>query len=180
MGGRHLRTGGGYLGRGEQPKRAVQSRPRHRAVDATDEPETGAGEETGGDVPSEAAATRGRSFFDGISTTALIVAATGLVVLGMIARWASSAEETGSEIPAATIEVSGADAAADPGQSPDSRTTSPPGQTGQSPGIPTQTIGPAGEISQVLVVAPESDCGSFMQTRQELPTLTISVAGLCQ
>jgi hypothetical protein len=178
MGGRHLKRAG-------RPDRTVRPHPRHRAAGAAGEPEEAdAGEETGSDVLPDAAAPREQSFFGGISTAALVLAATGLVVLGMVGRWVSDAEQAGSAIPTATIEVPGADAAQSPspgpGQPPGQPATSPPDRAGQPPGTPTQTISSDGEISRVLVVVPESDCRRFVQTHQELPTLTISVANLCQ
>ena len=101
---------------------------------------------------------------------------TGLVGLGLVARSVSDAGQTGSARPAATTGVSGGDAAGATPTGPGQPSSRPSG----SPGTPTRTIAARGEIRRELVVVPDSDCHQFVETRQEFPDMTISVANSCQ
>jgi hypothetical protein len=135
-------------------RREEWSRPRHRVAGADEEPGVTAGCDA---VPAKAAAP-GRSFIADISTPALILAATGLLALGLVARLVSDTEQAPPARAAAAVEAP---------------------QATRSPGTPTPTIDPRGEMSRELVVVPESVCHQFVQTRQQLPSLTISVENSC-
>lgn len=169
MGGGHVERGQQRPERPERRKRRGRSRSRHRAESTSDEPTDSTRREA---VRRSAEAPGSFSF----STTALVIAVTGLVGLGLVARWVSDTGQTGSARPAATAPASGGDAVgtAPPGQE------QPSGQPGGTPGTPTRTIGARGEIRRELVVVPDSDCHQFVQTRQEFPDMTISVANSCQ
>lgn len=159
--------GGGHVDRGRRARRGAGrglARPRHRTPDTDGEP-AAAGATGSGGAPEDTAARD--QFFGSIRTSALVVAAAGLVALGMVARWASDTEQTGSALPTATVEVP---PATDPST----------GEPGQAPDDATRTVSPGGRPTRELVVVPDSDCGRFVQTRQEFPTLTISVENLCQ
>ena len=93
-----IRMGGGHVERGERPERwrwRGRSRSRHREESASGESTGGAGRESG---RRGAEATGPFSF----STTALVIAVTGQVGLGLVARSVSDAGQTGSARPAAT------------------------------------------------------------------------------
>lgn len=139
--------------RGRRPQRGEPRhrwRPRHRTADTGDEP---------ADTAAEDSAPAKRALMAGISTSALVIAATGLLGLGMLARWVSNTEQAEPARAIATAEAPSADAA--------------------GPTTPGRTTGSRNDVSRGLVVVPDSNCRRFIQTRQDFPTLTISVENSC-
>jgi|SRR4051794_1401848 hypothetical protein len=122
-----------------------------------------------------------------ITTKALILATVGLVLLGLVARWASGGtpersfgSTTANVRPGGGTHLLGPVVPTDPAKpsvsaQPSSQVTaSQPTATGRS------VAGVSGDTSGHLIVVPDSDCHQFTESRGRFPTVTISVQNACQ
>jgi len=137
-------------------------RPRHRAAGTYGESTVTVRKDAGCDALPEGAAPQ-RSFMADIRTPALVMAAIGLLVLGLVGRWVSDTEQAEPPRPAAKVEVPRADAT-----------------EFLSLGTPTSTIGRRGAMPRVLASVLDSDCRRLVRARQQFTTLTISAENSCE